>query len=174
MRIQIRNSVFETNSSSIHTIAITKYNGSSKNNITLEAQTGNFGWEHELYMLPKDKLSYLWTAIYCLADDEAWGEEKDFVKHAQILEDWKKIISPVFAEYNIEIEYKHVDPFSFDYDIDHGYKLNNMLEDFKNNPKLMVDFVMGEKSVIETYNDNGEYDILTPDADYIYEYEKRN
>ena len=174
MKTQIRKSVFETNSSSIHSISIAKYSSKTDNHIFLEAAPGRFGWEHELYESPFDKLSYLWTAIYCLADSEAWKEEKDFVKHAQILEYWKKIISPAFAEYNIQIEYKHVAPFSFDYYIDHGYELNNMLEDFKNNPELMVDFVMGENSVLETYNDNDEYDVLTPDADYIYEYEKRN
>ena len=48
------------------------------------------------------------------------------------------------------------------------------MEDFKNNPELIVDFVMGEKSVLETYNDNDEYDVWTPDAEYVYKYTKDN
>ena len=153
MKRQVRKSVFETNSSSVHSISIAKYSFKTDiktdNHIVLEAVPGQFGWEHELYESSFDKLSYLWTAIYCLADNEARVEEKDFVKHAQILEDWKKIISPIFTGYNIEIEYKHVAPFSWDYYIDHRYELNNMLEDFKNNPELMVDFVMGKNQFLK-------------------------
>ena len=174
MKTQIRKSVFETNSSSVHSISIAKYNSKTDDHIVLEAVPGQFGWEHELYESAFYKLSYLWTAVYCFADDEALGEEQDFDKHAQILEDWKKIISDVFIEYNIEIGFKHVTPFSWDYYIDHHYMLKDMLEDFKNNPELMVDFVMGEKSALETYNDNDDYDVLTPDEDYIYKYTKGN
>ena len=177
MKTQIRKSVFETNSSSVHSISIAKYTSIKNDNIVLEAKLGDFGWEHELYTDPYEKLSYLWTAVFCLADYEAWDKKKDFVKHAQILEDWKKIISDVFSQYNIEIEYEHKGAFGgaySDYYIDHSCELINMLDDFKNNPELIVDFVMGEKSVVETYNDNNDYDVLTPNAEYIYEYTKGN
>ena len=179
MRIQIRNSVFETNSSSIHTIAITKYNGSSKNNITLEAQTGNFGWEHKLYMLPKDKLSYLWTAIYCLADNVGYYEnefKKDIVKHAQVIKEWEEIIFNAFSNYNINIEFIYSEPFAlFGYGIDHSNELIPMLNDFKENPELIVDFVLGNYSNVETYNDNSEYTLECPDdVEYAYVFTKGN
>ena len=178
MKIQIRKSVFETNSSSVHSISIAKYSHTENDKIVLEARLGEFGWEHELYTEPCEKLSYLWTAVYCLADHEAWGEKQDFVKHAQILEEWKEIISDIFSQYNIEIEYEYKGAFcsscSSIYYIDHGWELKDMLEAFKNNPNLMVDFVMSENSVVETYNDNSDYDILTPNAEYIYEYTKGN
>lgn len=179
MKIQIRNSVFETNSSSIHTIAIAKYDGSSKNNITLKAQTSSFGWEHELYMLPKDKLSYLWTAVYCLADDIGYYNnefKKDIVKHAQVIEEWKEIISNAFSNYNINIEFIYSEPFALsEYGIDHSNELNLMLNDFKENPELIVDFVLGDYSNVETYNDNDEYTLESPDdAEYIYVFTKGN
>ncbi len=64
MKTQIRKGCFETNSSSMHAIVITKdkpeniYTG-----YACEFRVGEFGWEHRRYMDFMDKASYLWTII---------------------------------------------------------------------------------------------------------------
>lgn len=174
MKNQIRNSVFETNSSSVHTISISKYTEDTNKPAMLTAKLGKFGWEHELYDDPISKLSYLWTAVCCFADHDAWDKEKDFVKHAQVLEDWKKFISDPFENYGITIEFEHPAPFSWDYYIDHSEELRDMFNDFSNNPELIVDFVLSNNSNLETYNDNDDYEVLAPDANYKYVFDKGN
>lgn len=64
MKISIRRGIFETNSSSVHAITVTKnkvkdvYTGYS-----IEFATDEFGWEHRTYYDFTDKARYLWTAI---------------------------------------------------------------------------------------------------------------
>ena len=61
MTTQIRNSVFETNSSSSHSISVT---GNTKLNIPdlsydIECQFGEFGWGYEELTHWMEKLSYV-------------------------------------------------------------------------------------------------------------------
>ena len=64
MKTQIRRGVFETNSSSVHSISITKddFNGSLPSQFTI-ACNGEFGWEVDDYDSPMDKAAYLYQAI---------------------------------------------------------------------------------------------------------------
>lgn len=63
---QIRNNVFETNSSSTHSITI---NGLKDNMVlpyekdNIEISFGEYGWEQERYSSYQDKLSYVLTMI---------------------------------------------------------------------------------------------------------------
>lgn len=69
MKRQIRRNVFETNSSSVHSIAITP-DGREPSNLPINEQgkievaLGYFGKEDRLYTEQIDKLSYLMTCIY--------------------------------------------------------------------------------------------------------------
>ena len=64
MKTQIRRNIFETNSSSVHAITVTKnkvkdiYTGYSIN-----FEVDEFGWEHRTYYDFTDKARYLWTAV---------------------------------------------------------------------------------------------------------------
>ena len=91
---QIRNNIFETNSSSIHSVSI---RGCNKNEYTepdeeeikyslnydesdnyLHACLGEFGWEIESYDMPCEKLSYLLTMICATSGiDTWWGDKKE-------------------------------------------------------------------------------------------------
>lgn len=69
MKINIRKSVFETNSSSMHSVAIIGSNhfnksklGSDKDN-TVYIRPGEYGWGYELLKSPTEKLSYVITMI---------------------------------------------------------------------------------------------------------------
>lgn len=90
MRRQIRNRIFETNSSSVHSIVITP-NGREPSNLpinergNIEVALGHFGKEDRLYTEQIDKLSYLMTCIYYMADQDCiyMMEQREF----QLIED---------------------------------------------------------------------------------------
>ncbi len=73
--IKIRNSVFETNSSSVHSISIDK-SGLEKSNFKLDkngyihVDYGQFDRYYELFTSQYEKLSYLITCCYYLANYE--------------------------------------------------------------------------------------------------------
>ena len=71
MKTVIRHSVFETNSSSTHTICINKdFKWPLKEN-SIEFGTGEFGWEFENYYDIWSKAEYLHEAILSKANDKA-------------------------------------------------------------------------------------------------------
>lgn len=116
MKVQIRNSVFETNSSSTHSIVIgngvyvmPKEDGTIKlvnyshdwaddeNNKPTSIYFGSdeFGWEFRRLETIEDRASYLWTAIikcYCKTIEEA--------------DNAKNYIQSAFAEVGIETNFK--------------------------------------------------------------------
>ena len=59
----IRSGVFETNSSSTHSICITKNNILDDKQDFIKFTIGEFGWEHEKYTTHYEKAQYLYTAI---------------------------------------------------------------------------------------------------------------
>ena len=67
--IQIRKGVFETNSSSTHSIAIPK---DCKPVNSIRFNIGEFGWEWR----EADAADYLYTAIHYIADTESDAQEK--------------------------------------------------------------------------------------------------
>lgn len=87
--MKIRKGTFETNSSSTHSIAISKdkvnpYN--LRNGYTIDFNIGEYGWEEDEYSFP----SYMYTALLCADDQESieklksilnkWGVEYRFQK----------------------------------------------------------------------------------------------
>lgn len=65
MKKQIRKSIFETNSSSMHAITVTSKPGKTEylKYHSIDFHTGEFGWDHTIYCDTQAKASYLWTAI---------------------------------------------------------------------------------------------------------------
>ena len=63
MKIQIRKSCFETNSSSMHAIVITNSKPDTEYIGSLNFKVDEFGWNHIRYYDPNYKASYLWTII---------------------------------------------------------------------------------------------------------------
>ena len=65
MKIQVRKNVFETNSSSVHAIAVTSKPAKTEylKYESVHFVTGKFGWEHTIYCDTGAKASYLWTAL---------------------------------------------------------------------------------------------------------------
>lgn len=94
--IKIRKSVFETNSSSTHSICISKQPVDINKNDEIYFDIGGFGWEHEKVNI-KD---YLYTAILCFDDRD------------KLLEKLKRILD----KNNIKYKFKEPDLKEYEYD----------------------------------------------------------
>ena len=69
MKIQIRRGVFETNSSSVHTISISKNTVKSAKGKSVSFCTGGtFGWGPDLVAGVSSRAQYLWQAIFSSFD----------------------------------------------------------------------------------------------------------
>ena len=93
MKRQIRSSVFETNSSSIHSIAIPR---NCKAIDSVRFNIGEFGWEWDV----ADAANYLYTAICFNSDSESEVNEK--IKRLKNKTEMQTVVSD-----NIIIQFKH-------------------------------------------------------------------
>ena len=126
---QVRNGVFETNSSSVHSICIQK-----DKNITLPNSiyfyTDEYGWEFDCV----NTASYLYTLILNSGDKE---EKLNTLKN--ILD--KHNISYTFEEYKTGY-------------VDHGCEAADFVEAVLNDEDLLLRCLFGAASCVYTGNDN--------------------
>lgn len=139
MKRQIRNSVFETNSSSTHSIAISKKNPVIGKYIHF--RIGEFGWENDCV----DTADYLYTAILEQNDSD------------ELLEQLKNILDGYSIEYEFE-EPKYIDSESgykwLDYGyVDHSNEAREFIFAVLGNEDLLMRYLFGDSSVY-TGNDN--------------------
>lgn len=83
MKINIRKSCFETNSSSMHSICIGK---GDLNDLVekVDFYTGKYGWENEVLTTTEEKASYLFQQFLCFHDDSLVN--KKFEKLKELLD----------------------------------------------------------------------------------------
>lgn len=147
----IRQSIFETNSSSTHSLTISRglCDGLTEEWLPndygfITVPTGDFGWEEEYYYDAPTKAGYL--SIY--ARDWACGKESEF---RQILYD---VIAEQTECQNIVFEADDNEgSFSNGY-IDHQSVEDNDLDYLFEDPELIRDFIFNKRSVLKTDNDN--------------------
>ena len=128
MNITVRNGVFETNSSSTHSIVISK-KAVTEFPKSINFYQGDFGWEFEQYSLP----TYLYTAI-CNRDD--------------YIEKLKSVLDKHNIEYTFDDSYEGY--------IDHESELEDFLEAVFSDEDLLLRCLLGD-SVVYTGNDNSGY-----------------
>lgn len=160
--IQIRNGVFETNSSSTHSIVIPKK--TDKTSQYIEFHIGEYGWENEKVC---DTASYLYTAILCLditkkEIDMMLGKLKAVLIENGIGFSFEK---PVFDEDYYEGNYYYILKNGR---IDHCGELREFVNVILDNEDMLLRYLFD--GVVYTGNDNQE-DI--PDgckiaSDYTY------
>lgn len=142
MKRQIRSSVFETNSSSIHSIAISKAPVVAGKYISFGI--GEFGWENNT----ADTADYLYTAIL---------EQNN---SSELLNKLKDILDKHSIEYKFEepryVKSSYGEYLDYGY-IDHGYELGEFLDAVLNNEDLLMRYLFGD-STVYTGNDNQESD----------------
>lgn len=157
---QIRKGTFETNSSSVHSICITK----EMTNVALPESLyfgfGNFGWEWDCHDTPEIKAAYLHTAIYELYKDV---EVKKLVGN----------LSDILSKYGVKTEFaeppKTCKYFNMGY-IDHVEDLNEFVTDVLSDETRLIKYLFSVDSFILTGNDNDD-EMLAKACDFIPNYE---
>ena len=141
MKRQIRSSVFETNSSSTHSIAIPK-NGVSIGK-SINFNIGEYGWENACV----DAANYLYTAILYVYSYEV-AEEK--------IENLKRVLDANEVSYQFEEPKYWTSDGGYSYldngYVDHGYELTEFLEAVFSDDDLLMRYLFG--GFVYTGNDN--------------------
>ena len=166
MKTVIRRGVFETNSSSIHSICIAKEPlPELEFPKKLMFKHGEFGWEYECYRSVEGKASYLYAAICEIYSDKYKCEEI------------KNKLYDILSKRGIEIEFEkeYTDEFGFKVEsyIDHSWELKDWLDSLLHSKKRLLNFLFSEKSYIHTGNDNSGYYIIHENYPHE-EYYKKN
>ena len=162
--IQVRRGVFETNSSSTHSIVICRQDTPQTfDRVTFSI--GEYGWGHELLATPDERASYFYTLACALLCRDVADEIWDMLGKYGI--DCEFDIRPVFSKGDWKyLENGYVDHCSDD---DAPSFVAAMLR----SAKRMIDFIFNPKSVVALSNDNSDNDPkydLRPE-DYGREYE---
>lgn len=166
--IQIRNSVFETNSSSTHSIAIPR---SCDNVNYISFHIGEFGWE----WAEVDPADYFYTAIYETSGSEDEVKEK-IEKLKNILDE--RGIKYHFGKVKTEHHtYDNKDYMYLDYGyIDHGSELIGFVDEMLNDGDKLLRFLNG--GLVFTGNDNSDTEercFIERDQEFLdgYDWETR-
>ena len=145
----IRHGVFETNSSSTHSLVIDRngdYVGMTPDeNGEILCYPQSFGWSVIKYADPEMKLAYLLIYIRDWLHDET-----SKIMHTAVL---RKMVEDHTGARIVRLR---TDEEGADDDgyIDHQSVEDGQLEAYFRDPQLMKDFVFGRSSYIETGNDN--------------------
>jgi hypothetical protein len=157
MKLQIRQGVFETNSSSTHAISICKYEGQPIPE-SIYFGFGEFGWDDEVYDDHESKAAYLWTAVcghYYYEDDKPKIEEIKAALTKILNDNGVKSVEFATGEYveSYNKEYKYL---RFDGYIDHGWELIKWVENMLEDPDLLIGYLFNTESFVNTGNDNDD------------------
>lgn len=181
MKTNIRTGLFETNSSSMHAISVTKDKPKYfyPEYTSCEFHVSEFGWEHRTYYDFADKASYLWTAIInnfliWIEEDEIYTGYDGKIYHKRHVEldkenpEYIKIkdaIKQALVNAGIEDDGWNIrfqEEFdSTEYGIETGYIDHSPEMDFINelvfNEDRLIRFLFNDASYIITWNDNEWY-----------------
>jgi len=157
---KIRNSVFETNSSSTHSICITKNNVLNDKRSEISFTIGEFGWECDTLSTPYEKAQYLYTGVLANNREELIDQIKSILDKNNISYDFQE---PEFETYGDENHKYLKDGY-----IDHSCELGGFLDICTDENKLMR-YLFSSESFIITGNDNDDYDV---DINVNYDHEE--
>ena len=150
MKITIRKGTFETNSSSVHSICISKSPVSNVKGQEIYFGLQDYGWEFG----EADPATYLYTAIMCYDYDEDDGTNEA----TEMLDKLKSILDKYEIDYTFQ-SYNEEDRGY--YYIDHYTCLRDFLDTILNDEDMLLRYLFGD-STIYTGNDN-----CTSETDHI-------
>ena len=160
MKRQIRSSVFETNSSSTHSIAIPKDCNVLTN---IHFSVGEFGWAFE----EVDPADYFYTAIHDTSYTMDELDEKLY-KFKQILE--RNNIEATFDDTHCHTNYGWL---SHDGYIDHGSELGWFVNELLDDEDRLLRFLSG--GLVFTGNDNSDSNgFISRNEEFIEDYDWRS
>ncbi len=170
---KIRKGVFETNSSSTHSICVAKEMELTIPS-TIHFEFGSFGWQYDTLQSVYEKASYLYTGLY---DNERYG---DFTKIVRVLTQKGIEVSfdePTWKSGECKKENGETVQYSYpNYDgyVDHADQLNDFLDDLCEDESKLLSYLFSDLSFIITGNDNDDHDVDI-EVDYPHdEYYKSN
>lgn len=143
-KIVIRNGMFETNSSSVHSICISKKPVENVKGKKIAFYLGEYGWEYETVDTP----DYLYTAIMCQSNSE------------ELLDKLKSILDKYEIDYTFQPENK-----AKQYGIDHGWETDEFVNAVLEDEDLLLRCLLNDDSVVYTGNDNCRDDCCYPHRD---------
>ena len=160
MKTTIRTGVFETNSSSAHTLVIADHRPDGIDYTQYWSNGGCFGRYESLSSNDTSlKLDYLWQAIIDNSDELDSGEGAGSISW------WQETIATYLPEARLEIEYDSSGyPKGY---IDHGGAYADMLEAMYQDPELIARFLLSPDSWIFLSSDEDYKRPDYPDCDYI-------
>lgn len=155
---QIRQGVFETNSSSTHSICIAKESELSIPK-SLHFDFGEFGWECDTLYSLNEKASYLYTGL------TANKMVEDIQKIFEVLRG-KGVEVTAEGEITENGSYTNSEGKLIEYTssvnggyIDHSNELQEFLNAISNNESMLMNYLFSDLSFIITGNDNDEEDV---------------
>ncbi len=187
MKVQVRRSVFETNSSSTHSISIIKKSNITEFPDTVVFGKGEFGWDFDIHFDTTTKAQYIWEAI-----TSCYRTNIDKVNNAI------KSITDILAKHNIKAVFPYADHMKVKvhkYDdgseytyikfmnnddeedsgyVDHGNELGDFLTDIISDEKKLMNYLFDYNSYVSTGNDNSDEELDCPNFGKSWEYYKSN
>lgn len=151
--INIRRGTFETNSSSTHSICVTRSDEKCEIPERLEINISDFefGWEYEDYGTTEEKFAYLVMGIIS-------GYEDNFLKVSQKLEKLIKIIGQwvkCVKIYGLNVEcYDGKMYYETDGYVDHANEMYELIDALLNDEEMLKRYLFSYESFILTGNDN--------------------
>ena len=167
--IKIRRGVFETNSSSVHAMIISKRKPLVFQNIKkVNFHLGEYEWGYEELHTVDEKASYLYTAACCFYNKDA----KDMIlKALSGLPVSCRFDKPLFVNYGDGEFYLD------NGNVDHCDELENFLKDILHDKEMLRQYLFDDQSFVVIGNDNCDDERIEQagEVDYPhYYYEKGN
>ena len=171
MKQTIRRGVFETNSSSVHTLVVDKKCSRVPYPKSMLMYSGEYGWEVDKLDTPEEKLSYVYTSILSLPDEEE--RQRKLIKVSEILNSVGVEIEDFDPSNNKKDDEDEDDDY---YCIDHVYDTFGFVSRILSEPELFLQFIFGKDSYIHTDNDNNDdmFSLEDEDSEDRFIYTKYN
>lgn len=153
MKRQIRKNVFETNSSSVHAICISKAKPDHYPSHVM-FNHGEWGWDFDVLDTIEERASYLYELIceFCDGDER---KKSEYMNH----------LYDVLGKYNIDCEFDRNDFEVWEWRgeqykstigyVDHGREASEFFKSVMKSEKRLLRFLFGD-SFVFTGNDNSE------------------
>ena len=155
MKVMRRN-VFESNSSSCHSIAISKEKVPNVAGKHVYFGAGEYGWEQDCV---GDTASYLHTAIVDSSTPAQYEERINKIKEILDRHGVQYEFAPVKykkSEYNPDREYIEFASHNYQWaHVDHAYECAELINTLLSNDDLLIRYLFGD-SCIYTGNDNSD------------------
>lgn len=148
MKQLIRNNVFETNSSSVHTLSIMSESDDDVvklHNLNYHISAGQYGWDRAEYYCPFEILSYLWTLVNGFEYEVAF-------KYKEKMKEWCPNVD--FDDYSLFDDCGFGKYFDCPGYVDHGgdYEIDEIFSSEDNFAHIVM------HGLIRTWNDNTDMD----------------